>query len=113
MDIIKYLITEHGCDPALPDNDGNMPINIACLCGQLNVVKYLVTEMKCNPKSPGEDGRKGHMDTTSSDNACGSGHMDIINKGIIIKLSQNMVVTQHYQTMMVTCQYTLLVFVAN
>ena len=52
MDIIKYLITEHGCDPALPDNDGNMPIHIACLGGQLNVVKYLVTEMKCNPKSP-------------------------------------------------------------
>ena len=52
MDIIKYLITEHGCDPALPDNDGDMPIHIACLCGQLNVVKYLVTEMKCNPKSP-------------------------------------------------------------
>ena len=57
MDIIKYLITEHGCDPALPDNDGNMPINIACLGGQLNVVKYLVTEMKCNPKSPGYKGR--------------------------------------------------------
>ena len=53
MDIIKYLITEHGCDPALPDNDGDMPIHIACLGGQLNVVKYLVTEMKCNPKSPG------------------------------------------------------------
>ena len=38
----KYLITEHGCDPALPDIDGDMPINIACLGGQLNVVKYLV-----------------------------------------------------------------------
>ena len=72
MDIIKYLITEHGCDPALPDNDGNMPINIACLGGQLNVVKYLVTEMKCNPKSPGNKGR------TPLHHACNKGHMDII-----------------------------------
>ena len=72
MDIIKYLITEHDCDPELPDNDGNMPINIACLCGQLNVVKYLITEMKCNPKSPGYKGR------TPLHYACDSGHMDII-----------------------------------
>ena len=71
MDIIKYLITEHGCDPALPDNDGNMPIHIACLGGQLNVVKYLVTEMKCNPKSPGYKGR------TPLHQACNSGHMDL------------------------------------
>ena len=54
LDYIQLAITEHGCDPALPDNDGDMPIHIACLGGQLNVVKYLVTEMKCNPKSPGE-----------------------------------------------------------
>ena len=57
MDIIKYLITEHGCDPALPDNDGNMPIHIACLGGQLNVVKFLITEMKCNPKCLRKDGQ--------------------------------------------------------
>ena len=46
MDIIKYLITEHGCDPALPDNDGDMPINIACqLNVAMDVVKYLVTRV--------------------------------------------------------------------
>ena len=72
MDIIKYLITEHGCDPALPDNDGNMPIHIACLGGQLNVVRYLVTEMKCNPKSPRKNG------WTPLHLACNKGHMDII-----------------------------------
>ena len=74
MDIIKYLITEHGCDPALPDNDGNMPINIACLGGQLNVVKYLVTEMKCNPKSPGYLIMVGHHFIK----LVAVGHMDII-----------------------------------
>ena len=42
MDIIKNLITEHGCDPVLQDNDGDMPIHIACRGGQLNVVKYPV-----------------------------------------------------------------------
>ena len=72
MDIIKYLITEHGCDPALPDNDGDMPIHIACFCGQLNVVKYLITEMKCNPKCPRKDGR------SPLHHVCDNGHMDII-----------------------------------
>ena len=49
-----------------------MPINIACLGGQLNVVKNLITEMKCDPKSPGYKGR------TPLHQACDSGHMDII-----------------------------------
>ena len=31
MDVIQYLISEQGCDPSLPDNDGDMPIHIACL----------------------------------------------------------------------------------
>ena len=137
MDIIKYLITEHGCDPALPDNDGDMPIHIACLGGKLNVVKYLVTEMKCNPKSPGYKGR------TPLHQACSYGHHFITRQCLytlcpynhcykhmkwcptftpwILDVSSildhrtplHKVVTQHYQTMMVTCQYTLLVLVAN
>ena len=77
MDIIKFLIIEQDCDPAVLDNDGNMPIHIACLCGHLNVVKYLITEMKCNPKSSGYKGR------TLLHQACGNGHMDIIKFLII------------------------------
>ena len=47
MDVIQYLISEQGCDPALPDNVGDMPIHIACLGGHLNVVKYLINEQRC------------------------------------------------------------------
>ena len=57
MNIIKYLITEQGCDPAVTDNDSDMPIYTASLGVHLNVVKYLITEMKCNPKSTGYRGR--------------------------------------------------------
>ena len=44
MNVVQYLITELGCNPALQDKDGNMPIHCACLSGQLSVVKYLITE---------------------------------------------------------------------
>ena len=83
MDIIKYLITEQGCNPSLPDNEGDMAIHFACLGGHLNVVKYLVTELKCDPKSPGFKGR------TPLHLACGNGHMDII------KYLLDKVVTHH------------------
>ena len=56
---IQHLITELGCDPALPDNNGDMPIHLACRCGQLSVVKYLVTEQHCRSK-PVEDIMVGH-----------------------------------------------------
>ena len=52
MDIIKYLITEQGCNSSLPDNEGDMAIHFACLGGHLNVVKYLVTELKCDELQP-------------------------------------------------------------
>ena len=72
MDIIKCLITEHGCDPVLPDDYGNMPIHIACVFGQLVVVKYLIAEQHCDPHIGGK------YDRTPLHCACENGHMDII-----------------------------------
>ena len=72
MDIIKYLINEQRCDPLLRDNDGDMPIHIACHGGHLNVVKYLIAEVKCNPNSLGYKSR------TPLYQACYNGHMDVI-----------------------------------
>ena len=57
MQLIQYLISEVGCDPTLPDNDGDMAIHIACLGGQLSIVKYLITEQHCDPNSRGAYGR--------------------------------------------------------
>ena len=53
IDIIQYLIRELGCDPALTDNYGDMPIHEACLDGQLSVVKYLITKQHCDPNIRG------------------------------------------------------------
>ena len=72
MDVIQYLITELGCDPALPDNNGDMPIHNACRGGQLCVVKYLITEEQCDPNSRGQFGR------TPLYYACKIGHMDML-----------------------------------
>ena len=63
---------EHGCDPALPDDDGDMTIHIGCLFGQLIVVKYLITEQHCDPNCRGKYG------STSLNCACKRGHIDII-----------------------------------
>ena len=51
MEVIQYLIIELGCDPALQENNGVMPIHFACLGDQLCVVMYLITEQHCNPNS--------------------------------------------------------------
>ena len=33
MNIIKYLITEQGCDPTISDNNGHLPLHIGCRNG--------------------------------------------------------------------------------
>ena len=69
---IHYLIEELGCDPALPNEDNDMPIHIACLGGQLIVVKYLINEQHCDSNGRGQYG------WTPLHSACENGHMDII-----------------------------------
>ena len=49
--VVKYLITELGCDPQIGDNDGLTPLGAACLEGHLDTVKHLITECNCNPNS--------------------------------------------------------------
>ena len=70
--IIHYLIQELGCDPALPNEDSDMPIHIACLGGHLSVLMYLINEQQCDPSSTGQYGR------TPLHSACRNGHMNII-----------------------------------
>ena len=72
VDIVRYLVSELGCDPASPDNDGDLPIHIACVGGQLNVVKYLITNNYCSPDNKGKWGR------TPLHHACDKGHMNIV-----------------------------------
>ena len=56
VNIVEYLVSELGCDPASPDNDGDLPFHVTCLYGHLNVVKYLIINRYCS------HGRHGHMD---------------------------------------------------
>ena len=56
LNIIQYLITELGCDPTTPSNNGALPLHIACHNGHLNVAKYFITEQKCDPNSRDQDG---------------------------------------------------------
>ena len=72
IDELRYLITELGYDPNMPNNVGNRPIHIACLSGQFNVVKYFILEKHCDPNVRGQYGR------TPLHYACMNGNMDII-----------------------------------
>ena len=49
IDVVKYLISECGCDPMCKDNNGWTCLHYAGACGSLNIMKYLITECKCNP----------------------------------------------------------------
>ena len=54
--VVKYLITELGCNPQVGDNDGLTPLHYAALNGYLAVVKYLISELGCNPQVGDNDG---------------------------------------------------------
>ena len=40
LDIVKYLITEHKCNPQCRDKEGQTPLHYACASGQLEIVQY-------------------------------------------------------------------------
>ena len=54
MNIIKYLITELDCDPIISNNDGNLPLHIACRSGDFHATNYFITEQNCDPNSRGQ-----------------------------------------------------------
>ena len=44
LDIVKYLITEHKCNPHCINEEGQTPLHYACASGQLEVVQYFHNE---------------------------------------------------------------------
>ena len=54
--MVKYLVEKHGCDPAVKDEQGNTPLNVAAWSGSLNILMYL-KERKCSLQCPGKWGR--------------------------------------------------------
>ena len=56
IDIVKYLITEHGCDPMVANNNGNTCLHIAVIKNHIDIVKYLITEHGCDPMVANNNG---------------------------------------------------------
>ena len=44
LDVVKYLITEHKCNPQCTDEEGQTPLHYACASGQLEIVQYFHSE---------------------------------------------------------------------
>ena len=74
LDVVRKLVSEHGCDVMARDSDGDTPLNIAALSGREEVVRELITKFGCSPHIKGEYGR------TPLHNACGGGHLDVVRK---------------------------------
>ena len=72
IDVVKYLISEHGCDPMCKDNNGWTCLHYAGECGSLDIMKYLITECKCDPMAADNDG------STCLHIATGNKHIDVV-----------------------------------
>ena len=48
LDVLKYLINEHTCNPQCTDKEGQTPLHYACANGQLEIVQYLHSEKLCD-----------------------------------------------------------------
>ena len=44
LDVVKYLIIEHKCNPQCTDKEGQTPLHYACASGQLEIVQYFHSE---------------------------------------------------------------------
>ena len=44
LDVVKYLINEHKCNPQCRDKEGQTPLHYACVSGQLEIVQYFHSE---------------------------------------------------------------------
>ena len=51
MEIVKFLIVDHHCDPACHKGVlGRTPLHWASNSGKLDIVKFLVEEYHCDPR---------------------------------------------------------------
>ena len=48
LDAVKYLISEHNCNPQCRDKKGQTPLHYACASGQLDIVQYFHSEKLCD-----------------------------------------------------------------
>ena len=44
LDVVKYFINEHNCNPQCTDDDGETPLHFACAGGKLEIVRYFHNE---------------------------------------------------------------------
>ena len=69
--VVKYLISELGCDPQITDKNGNTPLHYACLNGHLDITKYLISDCNCNSQCSTNYG------STPVHFACQNGHLEV------------------------------------
>ena len=80
--VVKYLISELGCDPQIADSNGLTPLHYAALEGHIDIVKSLISQYNCNPHYCADIGN------TPLHCACQNGHLEVA-KYLITELGCN------------------------
>ena len=57
LDLIQYLISEHGCDPAVVDTFCITPLHVACMFGFATVVQWILQDRRTDALSVSRFGR--------------------------------------------------------
>ena len=57
LEMVKYLVEKHGCDPNTKDENGSNSVHMAALSGSIDILIYLIEEIECDPRCLGLWGR--------------------------------------------------------
>eukprot|EP00731_Ephydatia_muelleri_P024038 Em0016g309a len=57
LEMVKYLVEKHGCDPNTKDENGSNSVHMAALSGSIDILIYLIEEKECDPRCLGQLGR--------------------------------------------------------
>ena len=72
LDVVKYLITEHNCNPQCTDKEGLTPLHYACAGGQLEIVQYFHNNKLSDLV------HTSHSGDTPLHFACKSNHLEVV-----------------------------------
>ena len=64
LEVVRYLINEHHCNPMTKNDSNETPLYCACRYGNLSIVQYLINEQQCDPMT------KTHLGWTPLHYAC-------------------------------------------
>ena len=89
LDVVRQLVSEHGCDCMARNNYGATPLGIAAGSGREEIVRELITQYSCPVDCVSSDGR------TPLHLAAMGGHCSVVRL-LLVKLEVDAFITDNY-----------------